>query len=82
MFNSAVPLLINFIVGVSVVNTKPGFIWRICVDVPFVSSLIIFFSVMLNCFVIVIDCRDSVSLYNISDISIEKFPFRVVYMYR
>jgi len=73
-----VPLLINFIDGVFVVKTRPGFICRICVDVSLVSSSIIFSSVMLNCFVIVVACRASASLYNISEISIEKFPSRVV----
>jgi len=80
MFSSAVPLLVNFIEGICVEKKNPGFICRICVDVSFVSSSVIISFVMLNCFVIVVDCRASVSLYKTFDISIEKFPVRVVYM--
>ena len=62
MLSSDVPLLINFIDGVSVVKTKPGFICRICVDVSLVSSSVIVSFVTLNCFVIVVACRASSSL--------------------
>jgi len=74
--NVAVPLFVNFIDGVSAEKKNPGFICRICVDVSFVSSLVIICSVMLNCFVIVVDCNTSASLYRTFDISIEKFPSR------
>jgi len=79
MLSFAVPLLINFIEGVSVEKKNPGFICRIWVDVAFVSSSVIVSFVMLNCFVIVVDCNAPASLYRISDISIEKFPSLVVY---
>ena len=78
MFNVFVPLLISFIVGAWVVKTKPGFIERISVDVSFVSSSIIVFSLIVKFCFIVFSFSSSASLYRMFSIWIEKFPCRVV----
>ncbi len=54
-FRVDVPELMSFIDGVRVVNTKPGFMVRICVDVSLVFSLIKIFFEILNSFDIVMD---------------------------
>ncbi len=61
-FRVVVPELISFSDGVVVVKTKPGFIFRIWVDVSFVSSLVRVSFETLNSWEIVVDCRVSVSL--------------------